>query len=470
MRSFDILGMSFRNLFKRKLRTFLTILGVIIGVVAIVLMVSLGVGVNMNFDKQMENMGDLTIIQLYNWEGYWGNNGAPAFDDAAIKKIADLKGVKVVSPVAYGNLKLLSGRYSANVQVMGIRPEAMEALGYTTSQGGFLSSDSKDYEIVFGVNPPYSFMSEIERKRQQASQGGKGYGRMVMFGPGMTMEGEVERDPPKIDVINDKITGSYFWEYGNKDVQYPNGKKPDVYTFKGVGILEKNETKWETSEYCFIDIEKLIKITKDQQKYEKIAYGNRGNSQKTYGYEQGYIKCNEINDVENVMEELEKMGFTNYYNPLSWINEMKKMSESLQTLLAAIGGVSLFVAAIGIANTMVMSMYERTREIGIMKVIGAAIKDIRKLFLLEAALIGVIGGTIGMGLSYLASFILNNVGIPFLSAMTYNPTGEPTTISYIPLWLSLSALVFSATIGLLAGYFPARRAMRLSALTAIKAE
>jgi len=130
--------------------------------------------------------------------------------------------------------------------------------------------------------------------------------------------------------------------------------------------------------------------------------------------------------------------------------------------------VSLFVAAIGISNTMVMSIYERTREIGVMKVIGASLKDIRRLFLLEAALIGVFGGVLGAGLSLGVSKIINNYGIPFFDNMVYG--ANESDISAIPAWLCLFALGFSAVIGLVSGYFPARRAMKLSALTAIRTE
>ena len=116
---------------------------------------------------------------------------------------------------------------------------------------------------------------------------------------------------------------------------------------------------------------------------------------------------------------------------------------------------------------MVMSIYERTKEIGVMKVIGASLKDIKRLFLFESALIGLLGGVLGVALSLLLSFIANKFGGSFLSNMGIPPGSK---ISIIPLWLIFSSMGFSAVIGVVSGYFPARRAMNLSALEAIRSE
>ena len=142
------------------------------------------------------------------------------------------------------------------------------------------------------------------------------------------------------------------------------------------------------------------------------------------------------------------------------LNTMKETTKMLRMVLGAIGAVSLIVAAIGITNTMVMAIYERTREIGIMKVIGASLRDIKLLFLTEAAFIGFAGGVLGIITSFLMSLIVNLVATKQASEMT----------SSIPVWLYLSAVAFATVIGVLSGYLPAKRAMKLSALTAIKTE
>jgi len=125
------------------------------------------------------------------------------------------------------------------------------------------------------------------------------------------------------------------------------------------------------------------------------------------------------------------------------------------------------VAALGITNTMIMSIYERTREIGIMKVIGAALKDIKRLFLFEAGMIGFLGGIMGIGISYLLSLLLNALSA---NAGYYMGMGGEVKISVIPLWLVFAVIGLSTLVGLVSGYYPARRAMKLSALEAIKTE
>ena len=160
------------------------------------------------------------------------------------------------------------------------------------------------------------------------------------------------------------------------------------------------------------------------------------------------------------------MGFQSY-SLLDMLNTMKKTSRTLQAILGGIGAVSLLVAAIGITNTMVMSIYERTREIGVMKVLGADLKDIGTMFLLEAGLIGLGGGALGVAFSYVVSFLLNHLTAGFMGGMM---GGAPGQISIITPMLALSAMLFATMIGLAAGYLPARRAMHLSALDAIRAE
>ena len=150
------------------------------------------------------------------------------------------------------------------------------------------------------------------------------------------------------------------------------------------------------------------------------------------------------------------------------LESLNKTSVIIQAVLGGIGAVSLLVAAIGIANTMIMSIYERTKEIGVMKVIGASLRDIKKLFLFEAGMIGLLGGAVGIVLSEVLSIIINKVGINFLQ----NNMGASadTRISIIPIWLIFAAMGFSALVGLMSGYYPAKKAMNLSALEAIRTE
>ena len=155
------------------------------------------------------------------------------------------------------------------------------------------------------------------------------------------------------------------------------------------------------------------------------------------------------------------------YGAGEWMREMEKQSTTIQMVLGGIGSIALIVAAIGIANTMIMSTYERTREIGVMKVIGATVGDVRNLFLFEAAIIGFLGGLFGLLTSHGVSYLLNNV---LSLGGFFGGGGEEAVTSIIPLWLDFLALSFSALIGVFSGYFPARRATKLQAIEAISVD
>jgi ABC-type antimicrobial peptide transport system permease subunit len=177
-----------------------------------------------------------------------------------------------------------------------------------------------------------------------------------------------------------------------------------------------------------------------------------------------------VEDIERVREAsdaIREMGFQTS-SLTDALDMMQDQARMIQAVLGGIGAVSLLVAALGITNTMIMSIYERTKEIGVMKVIGANLPDIRKLFLVEAAVIGFAGGLAGVAVSFGVSALMNTVLLPVISGVLGDMNAD--RISVIPLWLPLAALGFSTVIGVAAGYSPARRAMNLSALESLRNE
>ena len=126
-------------------------------------------------------------------------------------------------------------------------------------------------------------------------------------------------------------------------------------------------------------------------------------------YEQVYVKVDDLKNVTDVETAIHELGFTNTYSMNQQREEMQQQVIKSQMIFGGIAAVSLFVAAINIINTMTMAIYERTREIGVMKVLGCELGSIRTMFLLESSTIGFIGGLIGVAFSLLASFVLNNL-------------------------------------------------------------
>lgn len=468
MSSIDIIVMSLRNLFKRKVRTFLTILGVVIGTAAIIVMISLGIAVNKNFEDSLSSMGDIRILTVHNPNGGDRNNYAIStsgssssrgqnkisLDEKALDSFKKLPNVVAATPTMEIYLQSVSGRYVTSLNIKGIDPNAMEAFEYKIDKGELLRSDEK-YSAVFGATAASNFRDPKDRNWWMK-----------------------DNTKPVVNIMEDKIEVSYDWSFGYTESNpfyaesEPAKQKPKPIKLNVKGVLMS--MNWDTDYYVFMNIKDVQKLKADQAKYEQSqSSGGYSGGQKKVNineFDNILVKVNDVKNVQTVKKQIEGMGYYADSYFIDMLNQMNEMSRSLQLFLGAIGAVSLFVAAIGITNTMIMSIYERTREIGIMKVIGASIKDIKKLFLLEAALIGFIGGLIGLGLSYLISFLLNNTGMSFLSGLTGGGMGSGSAVSVIPLWLSLAALTFSCVIGLVSGYFPAKRAMNLSALAAIRTE
>ena len=190
-----------------------------------------------------------------------------------------------------------------------------------------------------------------------------------------------------------------------------------------------------------------------------------GKPYKEIFYNQLTVSVDEMEHVTDIQTQITEMGYEASSNA-EWIESEQKTMGYVQAVLGGIGAVSLFVAAIGITNTMMMSIYERTKEIGVMKVLGCDLRNIRSLFLLEAGFIGFIGGVIGLALSYTLSAVINKL----VSGANGMMMPESASISYIPIWLALLSLAFAVMVGMVAGFFPALRAMRLSPLAAIRTE
>ncbi|WP_317855637.1 ABC transporter permease [Chakrabartyella piscis] len=434
----DLLDMALRNLLKRKLRTFLTILGVVIGTTSIVVMVSIGLGMNQTFANQLSEWGSLQVIDVYsqNSNMYWGGNDeestfegeAPKLDDAAIAEFKLMDSVEAVSPVVDMYLKMQFDKYVADASIRGIEPAAMEALGFKVEQGRYLNGEDGK-AIVLGAD-------------------------VMFYDPKLSWEMVYSTEPPEVYPLDETVEVSYDWNLGTRDAD----KSIKSTKFEVVGITPSGGMDgWSV----YMPIAEAKKIQEAQLEWQEEMWGSSSSSsQKDKEYDRVMVKVDNMDDVRVIQQSIKDMGFraSSLTDQLDAMNETTKM---LRVVLGAIGAISLVVAAIGITNTMVMAIYERTREIGIMKVIGASLRDIKLLFLTEAAFIGFGGGILGALFSLIMSKIINYF------AMSQGGGGFS---SYIPVWLYVGSIGFATVIGILSGYLPAQRAMKLSALSAIKTE
>ena len=454
MNSLDLVSMSFRNLMRRKTRAILTVLGVVIGTASIVVMLSLGLAMEKTMKEQLSSMGSLNVIQVYNSYGYGGpqqQQTQPArLDEDAVAAFKSIPGVQAVMAEKHSYMKVVSGRMVGGISIVGIDPGVMEDFDFKAEDGRLLLDSDKN-AIVFGKMVAFNF-------RNPRSRGDQGMMHMYFrAGPD-----EPEPEPP-LDLLSGKLMISTDHNYGEprRSNPEPDYNPPEPHEAKGVGILEQSNNEKDYNAY--MNLKALEEIIKEDQRTTGQRPSRNGEENQ---YSSIRVKAQEINYVESIQQQINGMGYQT--SSLSDIlDSMQKQSRTIMAILGAIGAVSLLVAAIGIANTMMMSIYERTREIGIIKVLGAEIADIRKLFLLEASMIGFGGGIIGLALSYLISFGLNKGLAQF--AGRYSPGGVGEMSIILP-QLAVAAVIFATLIGLISGYLPARRAMNLSALEAIRNE
>lgn len=459
MRTSDLLAMCMRNLMRRKFRTILTITGVVIGTTSIIMMISLALGISRQQDEQLKQWRDLTIIEVH-YNG--GGNGDILLDDDAIKSILAIKGVDAATPFLRLQMNypsqptIYAGKtfaYRAYPEIIGVYPDALEKIGYRIDKGESLpEGKTKTLKVVFGGSTVYDFEDTRKKVNNRRNNWPDENGNI---------------QEPFFDPLGE----SYKFEFPPSS-ENPGGKKLE-YAFDAVGVLVGEQNKRESMYSVFIPIDDMKALQAEYNKENNIKTDRK----KKDSYDNIKVKVLNLKDIPDIEQQIKDMGFGTW----SMETERQEVLKSLlstQILLGGVGGITLLVSAISITNTMIMSVYERTREIGVMKVLGCLVGNIRAVFLLEAGFIGFFGGVAGIGLSFLISFAINAFGGAITSGGgmiggvgRFGRYGDTSSsISVIPAWLVLLGLVFATVIGLVAGFYPANRAVKISAMEAIKQE
>ncbi len=487
MKLFDIFGFALSNFLRRKARSALTVLGVIIGTAAVVVMLSIGIGMNKGFEAQVSSWGDLKEINVYPNTGRYNQetgeyempDEVEPLDDITIQRFRDeLKHAKAVSPMGWGWSYIIMDNKEKNSasSIQTLDASAMADMGYEVAYGRLLDErDVGTTNFVMAYNVPFNFFDP----RTESEKWGE----------------YAERDEElPFDPLDENVHFAFTWYYGYLQEQVDTTKPRIVpEEAKCVGILVQNQSNLDNYGY-----DHDTNIYMDYTGYEAMNERLQKNQNKYYGVEEevgitvggfGYVvngqevnfkdgrenKYNnvvvivdDVNHVRDVSKTIIDMGFeTN--SSMDYLDQMQEQTKFLRSILGAIGAVAFFVAAISIANTMVMSIYERTREIGIMKVIGCKLKDIRGMFLVEAAIIGVVGGILGVGVSYALSVLVNKLAAGG-GMEAFGIYSSDVALSIIPFWLDIAAVILATVVGVVSGLYPAIRATRLSALEAIKNE
>lgn len=443
MRWTDVLAMSLNNLRRRKLRTALTVLGVTVGTAAIVVMLSLGIGLKEMNRELVESSGSITTIVVQGDMGMepGSRKELKYLTDEVIGKFKRIRHVKAVYPFLDVSVIMKQGAYQADTTVRGVLQEYMAQI--PIKKGTAFKRDPKELSLIYGNQIARDFFNQKTGK--------------YPFETG---------EPPKVDLIQKPVfvvfdLNAYYQAQGE-----PSKKPPKKYIFKTSGIEDggpENISKYSYNVYADLELLKthLMRVFK-KNPIPGQPTNKKGKAYPYIIYNSAEVNVDEIKNVEAVQKQIIKSGYQAVSN-IEWLKQTERQSGMIQAVLGGIGAVSLFVSSIGIANTMMMSVYERTKEIGVLKVLGCDMKTIRNVFLVESGFIGLFGGIAGTAISYLSSWIINNV---LKESLLIN--GGQGNISRIPIELTLMAVAFSVIIGMAAGLFPALRAMKLSPLAAIR--
>ena len=463
MRFIDLLKMSFSSLLKRKVRSILTILGVVVGTASIIVMISIGLGLQKTTEDTMASSFSLTTISVSDFSKQ--DEGLFHLTDSSIKQLESIDHVVAVNPSLSFSAYVFCGQYTDSMYIQCVPADFIEerANNYGSSElaWGELPKAGEGMRVVVSSHERENFMNKAGRSFYETN---------------VLPEFDYEKDSFKIlfDTANYQMNGPGATIVEPSSDSESSGESAGKQPPKKYPLEISGEFVDSYANYAALeDVTVMLKKAFKGKAIPGQPTQKNGKPFNEIYYDEAFVSVDDMDNVAAVMNELKNTYNLQAYSNTEYLNDMQAQNKSVQNMLGAIGFVSLMVAAIGIANTMMMSIYERTKEIGVMKVLGCTLSNIRSLFLLEAAYIGFIGGVIGILLSYLISYILNNFSVNLglgSSDLQYWANGVEKTTSYIPPYLSIGGLIFAIIIGVISGFFPARRAMKLSPLAAIRNE
>ena len=442
MKFLDLLRLIFGNLSRRKARVALTAVGVVIGTAAVVILVSLASGLQKSATEQLYGIGELTQIQVSPSYGGGGGGGMiyaqPAgktssmpeqpklLTNSALDEIRAIPGVKSVIPREglYSGAVMYFHKLMGGTNVIGVDTDDLANLGLKADQG---KTQLRKGEVIIGTMVTRSFYDPTLRPGQE---------------------------PPLPPELFDQQVQFVVLKYDQNGMETRK-----TLNLRVAGVLK--ETRGEADYSIYLPLEQ-IKMLNEWSSGTRVNYNKDG-------YNQVIVSVNEANQALDISDQITAMGFQ-ANSPQSFLQGINSFFLVLQIIFGGVGAIALMVAAIGIANTMTMSILERTREIGLMKAVGATNRDVLTIFLGEAAGIGFLGGLGGVVLGWLVGQVINVLAVGYLAGQMQNGGLPPSVAVYTPPWLALFALVFSILVGMISGLYPALRAATMIPVLALKYE
>lgn len=414
MKTYDIFKLSLSHVRKSKMRSWLTIIGIVIGVAAIVAIISIGDGLQASVQKSLGSLGAdlITVSPGYSratgtgpGQGSQGGGVSTVnLTDKDLNVIKQVPGVIYVNGMVSGRSDMILGAEKTSVSISGVDITVWRSIITTELEAGRYLQPGDSNAVVIGYSLAHNVFLQPITQNRPVTIGGKTF----------------------------KVVGIFAQSggFGGTDnaVYMPADSARDV-------ITETVERKHFTS------------IT------VKIADQNLADRVKA-DIEQKLMMSRHVNSRTR---DFTVTAFASIQQQIS------SVTQAITLFLAAIAAVSLLVGAVGIANTMFMSVMERTRQIGLLKSLGATDAEVMKVFLIESGLFGVVGGVIGVTTGILISVLISSVGL-----LMIGPGGTMTTV--VSPQLIIFALTFSIIVGVLSGVMPARSAAKMNPVDALRFE
>ena len=472
----DILHLALRNLRQAKLRATLTTMGVIVGVAVIVTMVSFGLGLQRNMFARIGALDLFNEIELFgrglsNLAGLAGRRdeserrrrtektASRILDDNGVQEIARIPGVAYVEPnVNFGSFVRSNGKVMSQ-GVGGANIPNASSRFQSFSAGKMISAPTANEAVItertardFGYEKPAEAIGKTIE---------------LLAPPDDKTEEKKEEEVPNFFGIP--------LDDGGLDESSSN---LDTRPFQIVGVL--TEIKEGVGQGGLrglmpgAGIYIPLKVAEDWSKQHRgqmsrvaLALARQGGNLsegQTEGYDSAVVRVTDPVAITNVRKQITDLGFTSF-SVVDQLDQIRTVFLIVDSVLGLLGGISLLVASFGIANTMIMSILERTREIGIMKAIGAEDREIKLIFFVEAAVIGVFGGLIGVLVAWGIDGIANRLAYRFI----LKPQGAGFIDFFsLPLYLSVGAILFALVISIVAALYPAARAARIDPVRALR--
>jgi putative ABC transport system permease protein len=459
MRISDYIGQAGGNLWKKKLRTFLTTSGVVIGVGALVCMFAFGQGVQRNITNQFKKLDLFNYINVFagGGRGRGGdhfdpddqgrrerrrgrsvqdvNHPGPQLNAQTLERIGEIQGVEAVFPEM---------RFPAQIRLGGKEMFTLvQVLPANACRSGLIKLRSGS---CYGSDEPNELIISDSLLH-----------RLNMTDPDTAPGMKIEVATLMLDL---GLTNLLRMAFSSGGQALPFAREDYAFTIVGVAGRMGFMGPLPLQSDVLIPPGAAAKMRKLSLTSVWDLFAPSGGGA---NYSSVSVRVQSPQDVEAVQSRIKAMGFGTFAL-MDQLREMRIAFLIMDVFLLAVGMIGITVASLGIVNTMVMSILERYREIGIMKAVGATDGDVQRIFLFESGTIGLLGGLFGLGLGWTVSMVINGV----INTLMARQGAPHMDYFRFPWWLCLGAIAFSILVSLLAGVYPTRRAARVDPVVALR--